>query len=215
MAKRVWVWLGIGFMVLVVGLMLGSWLLGWLTPDAGAMTYCASEAEPQRHYRYTYTGDGPRDIDEREGCPKNEVVRLSGGAPFSVAATGLSKREDDVLRMSLSDFNEMVGCVVLLWQPDDLNARVRVWREAKTVGSDEQEAEVSHYMLDNFEVHAHLTLRNIPIDAELNRALVHEMGHAAGLAHDAFKASAMYPFGDGAFYLTEDDVELLHSWYCK
>jgi len=213
--KRWEFWAAIGLTVLCSGLVFGGVFLGWATPNAGHMTYCHSTMEKQILYLYTYTGDGPKDIDTRDECKDNKPVSLNK-LPATVSTMGLEDREEESLKRAIKGFNDRAGCTVFKFDQSVVNAIVVVWRKAREVGSiGHVGAETHHYQVNDGTVHAHIDVYNVPMDAELDRALMHELGHAAGLAHDAFQDSLMFRDSSGSSYMTDGDEALLKERYCK
>lgn len=215
-------WLGSGLFLITIALLIGGLVFGWQTPDAGFMQYCPPEH--QIHIEstgtgevfYIYTGDGPNDINGDEACSKPASVGMAkADVPLQVAVIS-PEVEEDVLK-AMAVFNRSVGCSLFTFAfANDPKLAPIVVRKGATQaddGSIHLGGTTSHTMF-NGEWRATVVVHNLVLASEIQRAIMHELGHVVGLAHDDFKHSLMYSGTSGSAFLTYEDQELLQGRYC-
>lgn len=213
-------WLGSGLLLTCVVLLVGGLVFGWKTPDAGFMQYCP--LEHQTHLTsmgtgevfYIYTGDGPNDFNDDQACEKPAYVGMTKtDVPLRVAITD-QEIEDDVLN-AIGAFNRRVGCSLFAFTNDPGSAPVVLSRGAAESGDGSMHpgGTTSHTLVGG-KWKATVVMYNLVTADEIQRGIMHELGHVVGLAHDDFKDSLMYRGTSGSAYLTDDDRELLQGRYC-
>ena len=107
-----------------------------------------------------------------------------------------SDRECDVAEEAVRSINLQLGFEMLSWKPNVQMAMVSITMDAPLeVGSEDPGG---HYELEHvgraafYRCRASTTNVAGADDLEL-LAIMHELGHCMGLAHDAFRGSIMYP----------------------
>lgn len=124
------------------------------------------------------------------------------------------------VQTSIDLINTQVGCDLLAYQePSGFRpADITITSEAIMSRGDERGGSTWH-LRDDDRLRARIELYAAGSMAQ--RILVHELGHALGLAHDPFTASIMYPTQYDSvgrlemITLTDSDRNLLHRLYCE
>lgn len=210
-------WLLVGFAVFavsVVGLVVGGQFFGLKTPDAGWTTYCPLYEETSkgtildsRYLTYFYTGDGPN--DENRHCDEPEQVHLlPSEMPWKVYAE--KELEDDVA-YAAREWNDRVSCDLFMRADDRALANITVTRATSAGGDTGGETQ---HIREHKDHAAEIVIYNLVLTAERQRGIMHELGHAMGLAHDVFKDSLMYRGTSGTSHLTDGDTERIEALYC-
>jgi hypothetical protein len=130
--------------------------------------------------------------------------------------------ESSELREAVSIVNDQIGCQVLRLSPGaGLTADVNVALDQPAlVGVDNEGGSCRHLRGASGRMFAVVETINVTDPTSKTRVLVHEFGHALGLAHDPFESSIMYPTqpaqgSDPDFIrFTDSDMHMLHDMYC-
>lgn len=124
------------------------------------------------------------------------------------------------VQTSIDLINSQVGCDLLAYQEASGQepADISITSEAVMSRGDERGGSTWH-LRDGDRLRARIELYAAGSMAQ--RVLIHELGHALGLAHDPFTASIMYPTQYDStgrletVMLTDSDRSLLHRLYCE
>lgn len=201
-------WLIIGLCTLAIVLITGGLVFGWQVKDNGLMTYCPEQPSPAHSMFvfYEFTGDSKEEAMPCSGAkpvglnPEQRPWAISTGPTLQLAA----QRAADAL-------SDQVGCK-LFTVGKSKDAVVFISKTAAETGSIEG-GDTSH-ILQSGQWSAIINIYNLVLVDELHRGLMHELGHALGLAHDPFKDSLMYKGTSGTTRLTDGDRKLLNARYC-
>jgi hypothetical protein len=218
MKKFSWkTWLVIG-LVAVVGAVAGVLLaVGIARHQEGTLlTVCWDEEGAAR-----YIDDDVEGRNEAESCegseelvwPTSQIpITLSSLATLDDGSMGeTDPRRERVLQQAVRDFDSQAGFELFRWIPAG-TVEVAGWVhfglsiEARRHGEAETTAPpgyVSHERRGRSgKLGGHIYIRSDveSSDRLLYRVLLHELGHVAGLKHDTFTASIMFP-------MTRDDFE--------
>jgi len=179
---------------------------------AGVIIGVATHTEPGlMRVCWTNLGSAVYDCDSGE-----EIVWSRSALPFEVETDGYVGE----VQTSIDLINTQVGCDLLTYREATGSepADISITSEAAMSRGDGRGGSTWH-LRDGDRLRARVELYAAGSMAQ--RVLVHELGHALGLAHDPFPASIMYPTQyDNTGRLetvmfTDSDRSLLHRLYCE
>jgi hypothetical protein len=205
--KRWEFWLISGLSILVIAMIIWGVAFGGAVRDNGFMTYCEKTAFDVVVYDFTgESGESPR-------CSQPEFVGPSAAKkPWKVMPSGdpdFIAAVDD----AINAFNSRLDCKLFTQSSATTDPDIVISRGAQEAGSKDVGGSTTHRLVDsNWEVD--IVIYNLVLSDELQRGIMHELGHAAGLAHDPFRDSLMYKGTSGTARLTDNDRALLNARYC-
>ena len=222
------------FVMAVVGFIIGV----TTHREAGLLTVCWDEEGRARYLGDDIEGRNEAEAESCEGptelaWPRDQIpITISSIATLGDGEPGLFAEDDPrhrVLDAAIRDFNGQVGFTLFRRVPSgttEPSAWVHFGEgiEAGRHGDAEPTAPpgyVSHRISgDNLDGHVYIRSDVESADRLLYRVLQHELGHLAGLAHDDFTASIMFPVTRddtleemSTSHVTDSDLALLRRLY--
>lgn len=201
-------WLILGLTTLCAVLIVGGLLFGWSPKDDGFMTYC-QPAQGEIVYETQGAGSGPA-----TGCQNAKPVGLSvNRRPWKVLSLG-GPEFSKAVQEATKDLNGRVGCTLFVVPAEAAEPDIVITKGAVSSGPDDHVGGSTSHKLVGDVWKADIVMYNLVLVEELHRGLMHELGHAMGLAHDSFKDSLMHKGTSGTDYLTDGDKSALRERYC-
>ncbi len=203
-------WAVIGLSVAVIALIIAG-LLGLSPKDAGLMTYCRLNDIGEVIYEDTGGAD-----PKKANCSDAKAVSLETvQRPWKVQVAGDGDFTEAVSG-AIREFNSRVGCKLLEVPSGTPSPDIVITKDAVLAGyNDHPGGSTSHQVQDDGVWKSSIVIYNLVTSDELQRGIMHELGHAAGLAHDPFKDSLMYKGTSGTDRLTDEDRDVLRKLYCR
>lgn len=194
-------------------------IVGILThEEPGLMGACFSPAGVPRY-----------EVDGAEECPPLQWPREQ--IPIRVTATPGHPGDMDpvgMTRAAIRTINSRLGFRLFVFSHEGADVVVRMGLAVEVGGGADIDSletaggDALHF-LDGRRLTAVVRLANTGTISVTHRVLVHELGHVAGLAHDPFEASVMFPVtlagpyleetGLTRLWITDDDRAILRRLY--
>jgi hypothetical protein len=165
--------------------------------------------------------DGPTDESSEVSFPRDQIPITFTVVDEDGSLYHKGSFQWNESNSAFNDFNTQVGFELFKVEESLPTSAKLFWGAAKEKGHSKVAGSVSHKILPNGNLYGEIRLYDIGSLPSTRRTLLHEGGHLAGLGHDDFTGSLMYPLNDedqmgnnvSSVRLTDHDVKLLRELY--